>query len=284
MNAPVPMAPHVAANQPPPPTPPRKPISASVSVALAFTIVLAGVFGYHFAPGWNWLAALAMLALFLLILGWGLTGRALGFLINERNLMSLSRFQMTVWTVVIISAYLVIALVRAQSSEVAEPLVITIDWQIWALLGISTTSLIGTPLLNDAKSKKQPGNADKPPEEVLEKAGKPFGENAAEVDRNREGLLYGNSSIADARFTDLFERDELGNSQFIELAQVQMFFFTVIVALVYAVQLFQMISFGDLLAEDIGLPVLPEGLLALMGVSHAGYLGNKAIQRTPSST
>ena len=265
-----------------PPDAIRKPIPGMYSVLLAFVILLAGIFSWTFAPGWNWVAAVAMILVFMLIVGFALTGRPLGFLINERKLMSLSRFQMAVWTVLIISAYLVIALVRAKAG-VPNPLVISIDWQVWTLLGISTTSLIGTPLLNESKRNKQPGTTDKPAVEILEKAGEAFGENAAVVDRNRDGLLYGNSSVADARFTDLFEGDELGNTRFIELAQVQMFFFTVIVALVYGTELFQLISSDKLTAADIGLPLLPEGLLALMGISHAGYLGNKAIPRTANS-
>jgi len=262
---------------------PRKPISGSKSVVLGALIVVTLVVAWFVVPGWNWVLSVATLTIFLMYLGYALTTRLLGFLINERKLMSLSRFQMALWTVLIIAAYLVIALMRVKAG-VANPLVVTIDWQIWTLLGISTASLVGTPLLNDSKRKKEPGKDDQSKEEILAKAGQPFDQTSTVVDKNRDGLLYGNSSIDDARFTDLFEGDELSNSRFIELGQVQMFFFTVLVALVYAVQVFHLISSPGLAtAPEASLPLLPEGLLALMGVSNAGYLGNKAIDRTPSS-
>jgi len=262
---------------------PRKPIPAWVSVVLAALMAVNLIFAWFIVPGWNWVFSVATLVVFLMFLGRALTTRLLGFLINERKLMSLSRFQMALWTVLIIAAYLVIALMRVKAN-VANPLVVTIDWQIWTLLGISTAALVGTPLLNDSKRKKEPGKDAQSKSEILEKAGQPFDQSGTVVDKNRDGLLYGNQSIDDARFTDLFEGDELSNSRFIELGQVQMFFFTVLVALVYSVQLFHMIASPTLVTSpDASLPLLPEGLLALMGVSNAGYLGNKAVARTPTS-
>jgi hypothetical protein len=62
-----------------------------------------------------------------------------------------------------------------------------------------------------------------------------------------------------------------------------MLFFTVIVAIAYGTQLFQLIAYGDLSAGDAHLPALQDGLLALMGVSHAGYLGSKTVDQTPTA-
>jgi hypothetical protein len=261
-----------------------RPPSSWVSPALVFVLVLACIGAWVFPPGPNWIAAATLFGVFLLLLGKTMTTRALGILINERKIMSLSRFQMVVWTALIVSAYLAIVFVRVQSEGVkGEPLDVAIDWQLWALLGISTTSLIGSPLLNTSKQKKEPGKDKTEADKIAAKAAAAFGEGSATVNDNREGLLYGNSSIEDARFTDLFQGDELANAHLIDLGQVQMFFFTIIIAAAYAVQLFDFIAHEDLLAKDVSLPILPEGLLALMGISHAGYLGNKAIDRTPTS-
>src|SRR6185369_15335949 len=131
--------------------------------------------------------------------------------------------------------------------------------------------LVGTPLLNTNKKSKEPERKT----EMVERTARRFKERPAEVDRNREGILYGNSSIAFARITDMFQGDELANAQLVDVAKLQLFFFTVIVAIAYGTQLFQLIAYGDLDLPGIRLPVLQDGLLALMGVSHAGYLGAK---------
>jgi hypothetical protein len=60
-----------------------------------------------------------------------------------------------------------------------------------------------------------------------------------------------------------------------------MFFFTVIVASVYAVQLYQLIA-NNVLTDDVSLPSVNQGLLALLGVSNIGYLGSKGITQTPT--
>jgi len=250
--------------------------TAAVLILLTVGIALAG---WYLPAGTNWLAVLALIAVFFLITGKAITGRTLGILINERKLMSLSRFQLVVWTGLIVSGFFVLALERIHSGAVAQPLAIGIDWQIWALLGISTASFVGTPLLNTNKKSKEPERKT----ELVERTARRFKERPAEVDRNREGILYGNSSIAFARITDMFQGDELANAQLVDVAKLQLFFFTVIVAIAYGTQLFQLIAYGDLDLPGIRLPVLQDGLLALMGVSHAGYLGAKGIDQTPAA-
>jgi hypothetical protein len=229
--------------------------------------------------GWNWIVVMGLVVLFLTVLGSTVTGRSLGIFINERKLMSLSRFQFVLWTVIVISAYLVIALARVKGESVADPLVVQIDWQVWSLLGISAASLVGSPWIGSSKKQKQP--RDK--KQFVKRLQIAYGNSKAELDDNREGILYGNRNVSEARFTDMFEGDELGNTQYIDLAKVQMFLFTVIVAVSYGVQVFNMIMFNDLLADNIALPSIHEGLLTLMGISHAGYLGNKGIDHTPTT-
>jgi hypothetical protein len=246
--------------------------------ALVVLTVAIAVAGWYLPAGTNWLVVLALIAAFFLITGKAITGRALGVFINERKLMSLSRFQLVVWTGLIVSGFFVIALERIHSAVAAQPLAIGIDWQIWALLGISTASFVGTPLLNTNKKSKEPRKS-----ELVKKTATRFNEHEDEVDRNREGILYGNSSVAFARFTDMFQGDELANAQLVDVAKLQLFFFTIVVAIAYGTQLFQLIAYGDLDLPGVRLPVLQDGLLALMGVSHAGYLGAKGIDQTPTA-
>src|SRR5438067_1274969 len=71
-------------------------------------------------PEWAWILVMAFMVIFMLVLGVAISGRCLGILINEQNLMSLARFQTVVWTVIVISAYFVIAMVRINNQDKLE--------------------------------------------------------------------------------------------------------------------------------------------------------------------
>ena len=240
-----------------------------VFTGLALTLLTVGmVLAAWFLPaGTNWLVVLGVMVAFFLLTGKAITGRGLGILINERKLMSLSRLQLVIWTLVIVSGFFLIALERIHMGVVSQPLNIGVPWTIWTLLGISTTSFVGTPLLYGNKMDKEP----KDPQLSNQPAAS-----------SSQGILYVNNDIKDACFTDMFEGDELANAQFVDVAKLQMFFFTVVAAIAYSMQLYSLIAYRDLSVGDVKMPELQEGLLALMGVSHAGYLSSKGIDRTPT--
>jgi hypothetical protein len=86
----------------------------------------------------------------------------------------------------------------------------------------------------------------------------------------------------DARLADLFQGDEVGNAAHLDLGKVQMFFFTLIVVFAYAVALahaFYGVRAGVLVAQ---LPDLDQGMLALLGISNAGFLTNSAVPHSVS--
>jgi hypothetical protein len=230
-----------------------------------------------FAPaGANWLLVLFLLGLVMIVLGKCITGLGGGIFINQLNIISLSRFQMVIWTVIVLSAFFTMALVRAKSS-VADPLAIEIDWHLWALLGISTTSLVGTPLLQINKRNTEPKQSE------VDDTAKLLNENTVAVNQNRQGLLYGNSDPKDAKFTDMFQGDEVGDTGHVDLAKLQMFFFTIIAAFSYCVILFSTIRAAGVDGSVLErLPILPDGLIAILGISHAGYLTSKATEHTPT--
>jgi len=94
------------------------------------------------------------------------------------------------------------------------------------------------------------------------------------------GTLYANATVADAEFTDLFEGEELGNTTSVDVSRVQMFLFTIIAGLSYAVLLWKQMR-GVPAAQLNALPDVTDGLVALLGISHAGYLASKGIDHTP---
>ena len=58
---------------------------------------------------------------------------------------------------------------------------------------------------------------------------------------------------------------------------------TIVVALSYSAELLHMIMVDDLAVDNMALPAIHEGLLALMGISQAGYLGGKSVTQTPTA-
>jgi hypothetical protein len=310
---------------------------------IAFIALVVMIFVSWMWPVWRdaahpensiWLAQLAWvvvavcLIVFLMAVSAGVTKRLLGFLINERNLMSLARFQMVFWTVIILSAFFVVALARVVSKK-ENPLEILVDQKLWTLLGISLTSLVGTSLINSTKTNKTPADqeltktakaleasdnlpaAAKPPASAAPvaavAAAVPVADPAAVVaaaaaakevtdaaalartasvagvvNDNKQGTLYANPSISDASFSDMFEGDEVGNAAYIDLAKVQMFFFTIIAGLSYVSLLLSktMVDLAIAPEKVNALPVLSAGMIVLLGISHAGNLAGKTADRT----
>lgn len=64
------------------------------------------LFGWILTPisrFWAWIVILILMAVFAVVVGLGVTGRVSGLLIDTRNMISRSRFQMTAWTIVVLS-------------------------------------------------------------------------------------------------------------------------------------------------------------------------------------
>lgn len=258
-----------------------KPMSGlwTAFILILFTVLMVAA-AWFLKTTWSYIAVMVLMVLFMGTLGLKISGRPAGVLINDRNLMSLSRFQMVLWTVIIISAYLIGAIGRIRNGSVADALAIGLDSELWALLGISTASLIGTPLLQSTKKTKE---ADP---NVADQTAAQTGETPKEVMENAQGLLYANASIKDAAFSDMFEGDEVGNTTYVDLAKVQMFFFTIVAALSYTVSLYWWLRDKQFLhpvapATEVGFPAVSAGLIAILGISHGGYLINKSTDHTP---
>lgn len=219
----------------------------------------------------TWCAMAACMLAFVLMLGVCISGNALSVLVNEHNRMSLSRFQLVLWTLIVLPAFIAVALKRigAGPLSIPDPLAIVMPWQLWALMGISTTSLVGTPLINSDKGRRQPTD------NALQRS------KAGTVPvQARFGTIYVRADNERPDLTDLFQGDEIGNADRIDLAKLQMFFFTVIIALAYVVALWGWMA-GT--ADPAGLakfPAMGEGLVALLGISHAGYLSSKGVGHT----
>lgn len=297
-------------------------------------LVVIAAFRAIIAPFWIWMMLLAVLVVMTLLLSRAYTRRWLGILIDERNKYSLSRLQMAMWTIIILSAFVaavlanvqlkllvyvsgaikpaqvfqaqsgtlvadillaagvlqrdenggccsavegfdlsrldmaetvhdgqqiyvpavgdpnadIIASITKTPNEVAAttPLSVQIPNEVWLLLGISTTSLVASPLIKGQKRRR----------------------------------IQNNPNVAEARFGDLVKGEEESNFLGLDLAKVQMFYFTLIVIGAYMIALASMLTKSQ--NAITSLPGIDGGVVALLGVSHAGYLTNKAVPRPGS--
>ncbi|MBA3867528.1 MAG: hypothetical protein H0X30_00085 [Anaerolineae bacterium] len=243
---------------------------------IVIVMVLVGMEG--FVPAsfrlWMWLAIMLLLALFGIIAGNGVTGQWLGLFIDTRNKVSLARFQMILWTVLILSAYLTGVMVNVDLKR-PEPLSIAIPPDLWLLMGISITSLIGSPLILSTKKSRESNEPDK------QRALEALTRQAVDTDKVAiVGQLVVNQAPETARWADMFQGSETSNVGQLDLGKVQMFFFTLILVLAYASALSTL--FQQNTEPVLALPVIDGGMLALLGISHAGYLVNKALPHSDS--
>jgi hypothetical protein len=246
-------------------------------LGVALIILLALLFSYK---DWvsrpsAWLIVVGLLLILCIVLGVWIMKLPMGILISERNLMSLSRLQMVGWTLVIFSAYVVIVMQRI-AHHIPHPLDVTLDTNLWAVLGISTASLVGTPLILSTKTDSSP-NAG-----AVRAASNTLQESPASIQQNAQGTLYSNAAPSEARFSDIFQGDEIGNTAYVDISKVQMFLLTVLLVGSYCSDIWN--SLGQPVDKLTQLPEMSANMLKLLAVSHAGYLTFKAVSHTDTTS
>jgi len=231
-----------------------------VLLILALFTVVAG----KYSPNtWTWPIVTGLLLIAMMAIGFFVNERFAGVLVNERRMMSLSRFQTVLWTLIVLSGYATIALIRARNGMGTGALNIQVPSEVWILIGINSAALVGSPLITSNKAKKAPiGHLQK-------------------AEREGMGILSVFDNVQKASFRDLFKGEEIKNWDCVDMGKLQMLFFTFVVAVVYCIALYEMISTGDL-SQDVTLPKIDQGMLTLMGISNTAYLGHKGIDQTPS--
>lgn len=97
------------------------------------------------------------------------------------------------------------------------------------------------------------------------------------------GQVHVNESIAQARWTDMFNGEYINDYLFTDISKVQMFFFTVLIVFSYAALIW--VAMGNPAAQtlmrtqaEITLPEFSDSLIVLLGISHAGYLVVKSAE------
>jgi hypothetical protein len=223
---------------------------------------------------WTWLIIMMLMMVFAGVVGHGITKRWFGVLIDTRNKVSLSRLQMTLWTVLILSAFMTAVVANIDLGQ-PQPLIIVIPVELWLLMGISTASMIGSPIILNVKRNRTASEDDK--QRALGQLARRRID-AAQV--NFRGQLVENQSADAARISDLFQGSETGNLGLVDLGKLQMLFFTAVLLFAYGTTLAGLFTARDIITA---LPAMDPGMLALLSISHAGYLVNKALPQTGSA-
>jgi len=223
--------------------------------------------------------------LFLIGLGLQVTGAPLGWIAGARNTYSLSRLQMGLWTLVIVSGLIAAVVCRAwgmaDRASLTSAMDVYIAPEIYAVLGISYFTAAAAPALLSIKA-----NAPTPSGKVVP-ASVRLGETIVP-----EGNIFQRPMGAIPRLGDLVQGDDLDTAGTVDLSKVQQLLFTLLLVGTYLAMLV-----GWFLGKmpppeskphgvpDHGsvLPIFSQNFVYLLALSHAGYLGYKATAR-PSVT
>jgi len=225
-----------------------KPLCKAVIAVVVLIIVLMFVLPTQFVSAGGlllWTLSLILLSLSCVAIGYCIMNARLGLIIDGRKKVSLSRLQTVLWTIVVISGLLA-AVVLNLAKSADQPLNISIPSDLWFLMGITTASLVISPII-----------------------------------KNEKKDLAINSNISEAQLSDLFKGEEDDNKDRLDMGKVQMFYLTLIIVFAYAVQIAHLLS-ADKIVEAF--PLISPGMVTLLGISNAGYLAYKAVpHNTPTA-
>lgn len=190
---------------------------------------------------WWIVSGLALLILAVWI-GRQTTMKYLGILIDARGRYSLTYFQIVLWTIVILSSALGVLI-----SKGFDPTNFGLSSQLLGLMGISAGSAVLATGVKGAKD--APGSTAKVA---------------------RAGTLRINNDGTTTPFTPRFAQiwlEEEGDQadKVVSITKYQNFIFTLVIVGFYV----------TIAWKAGGLPILPDNVVWLIGISHAGYVGAK---------
>ncbi len=219
--------------------------------------------------------ALGMFALAFAVCGVALGRGPWGVFVDSRNRVSLSRVQAALWTVILLGGFAAAVMANVAAGD-REPLDISIPTGLLLLAGISSASMVGSPVIKSTQREKTDIRAFAAVADEAAKSGR-------KPDSVRvEGLLAVNARVEDAKWTDMIQGEQAGSFATVDIGKTQLLLMTLLTAAVYVTAMAQVFSDPDV--AYIGtLPEMTEGMNVLLGISHTGYLATKAIPRASST-
>lgn len=220
---------------------------------------------------WSWLVVVVILVIFMIGVGHHVTGHWRGLIIDDRHKISLSRIQLALWTILVLSAF-ANALVWHMVQDVCQP-------GQDNLQTFSTETEIGS---REAGSQVD-HNSCTPLELAMPvdllllmgvSTGALIGANVVKSDQLRKGKLHTNAQHSDADWTDIFKAEGNDDVSELDLGKIQMLLFTVVLVAGYAGVVLMEFARSD----RFEFPVLSVATVGLLGISQIGYLATKAAQ------
>lgn len=217
-------------------------------------------------PGAGLAAGCIAMLMLGMALGKSLRGSLFGILIDGRNLLSVSRAQMGLWTVLTFGALLAAACWRWWGGQ--EALDIDIPGDLVVAMGISYASGAAAPALLSLKSG---------PSDTSDR----LGLSAVQRDATlvAKGGVVARKAGRPAALRDMVMGDEIGNAGEIDLSKVQQIVLTVILVAGYFMVLWKVFCGAELHATIFKFPPFNESFVNLMLISHGGYLAYKAVTK-----
>jgi hypothetical protein len=225
--------------------------------------------------------SLLALIFIMFAVGVGVTGQRIGVLWSARNTYSLSRLQIVLWTLLVLSALAAVVACRAHGlfvhggeSGLATALNIEIPTQLLVVMGISVASGAAAPAILSLKSQ-----SSGPSQPALNAAEVRTGDNLQAV-----GRVIVRPVDAAPLIKDVFQGDEVSTAGTVDIGKLQQFIVTLLLVGVYFTMLLMMFWTGEApkpvdpnaVIGSSGLPPLSDSFVYLLGISHAGYLAYKA--------
>jgi hypothetical protein len=250
-----------------------------VLALLAATVALNVIGGKAGLTGdvqMSWTLTMGLFALMFIVAGFAIRQRWDGVFIDRDNRISLSRFQLIAWTVVLVSALFSAGLWNAMPPSPSQtPLKIDIPPEIWALLGLGAFSAVAAPTIKDGK---RLSTTD--PQTAAKEMAQPF-ELAPGVSGAFDGAVFVKESPRDARWVDLIHGDYEG-AAYVDVSKLQQLAFTALLIVIYAASIWAELgsAAGKSPTPILRLPEVDGGFIALLGISHAAYLADKQLART----
>ena len=184
---------------------------------------------------------------------------------SSDNRLSLSRFQMYIWTFVTIGAYVTVVVGRREFVDIPSSVLV--------LMGISQATFLGAKFIAGEQHARQattgqgaPAPAAAPRTRVVSKLEPAWRPSLLDLVEGSEMISAGEEQVNGNRVTLLEERAVPS------LAKFQMFAWTLVLIVLYGYALF--------VQKGLTMPDIPPQVLGLMGISQGAYLGRKMTSPT----
>lgn len=224
----------------------------------------------------TFIANFALVAAIMCGFGYAVTGYLSGIALSSWNDYSLSRLQMTLWTIVVLAGLLTVVLIRLLSG-VTDPLLnVRIPGELLVAMGIAAFTTAAAPAILALKASQDP-DVDQIAI-AQQRVSQTTGTSVSGV--SSTGNAMGRVSQATASWLDLVTGDEAANAGIVDISKVQQLLITILLLGAYCGSIIRTLAQTSTGAALAGLPSLDSQFVELLAVSHAGYLVYKAAPKS----